>query len=310
MALEVVGSNPTIYLFIIIISPSLNKEIKFNNIKLLKIYTVIYYYVNTLWKPLNWFFNRPYNKTIYYINYNKITLPFTPKNNIHKKANTNYKVPRYKRAHTKTLYNYLKLTLHTYTSSDKIHHSFKTLYIQNSTKGAYIVNISKLLDYWLRVQQLVYNLFFYNISITTFGTVFFRNETYSLNWIFLSKLKLPWRYTKLFFFLLPITATPINYILPKLLITLGLRNSIILDILYHKTTIKHLHKVSIFTLGLVPTLYDSKSVSLAVPIHSDNIFTQLFFVKLLIRLRSLAEKNRYNLFVNTWSTTFYCKYIV
>jgi hypothetical protein len=80
----------------------------------------------------------------------------------------------------------------------------------------------------------------------------------------------------------------------KLLLGENINTSIILDTNYHKSTLDYLHKLSVFTLGVVPTTYNAKVVDLALPISIDNIFSQLFVLKLIIKTGKLVEYDRYN----------------
>jgi ribosomal protein S2 len=81
---------------------------------------------------------------------------------------------------------------------------------------------------------------------------------------------------------------------------MGLNNSIILDINYHKSTLMYLDKLSVFTLGVVPTSYDIKSVDLAIPVNIDNLFTQLFIVRLLVKFIKISENTKYTDYSNLW----------
>jgi len=199
---------------------------------------------------------------------------------------------------SKIFKTYLNISFYAYTSNTKIHPSFIHMYLLNSTKGSNLVNINKFFSVWLNVCTYIYNIYFYNLNPILFGTSFFKKEVYSLNWFSLPKLKTNWKYSKLFLFLVPTSKSGINSIVYKLLNIMGLTNSIVLDVNYHKSTLNHLNKLSIFTLGIVPTIYNIKCVDLALPVNIDNVFTQLFTIRLVVKLIKLSENNKY---LNSWS---------
>ena len=82
---------------------------------------------------------------------------------------------------------------------------------------------------------------------------------------------------------------------------MGFRLSIITDINYHNSTINYLNKYNIYTFGIVPTIYNIKSVDLSLPVSSDNIYIQLFFIKLLLKIKKTVEYNKYNFYFSTWN---------
>jgi len=53
-------------------------------------------------------------------------------------------------------------------------------------------------------------------------------------------------------------------------------------------------------VGIVPTFYNAKVVDLALPISVDNIFSQLFIIKLITQTSKLVEYDRYNFYKKLW----------
>ena len=165
--------------------------------------------------------------------------------------------------------------------------------MRHSTGGIYNLSITKLFNKWLQFSLFIYNISFYELKPIVFGTPFFKKEVNSINWLTLPKFNTYWRYTKLFLFFTPLHFSNKNNTLFKVLRGSGVYNSVVLDINYHRTTIVYLHKFFIFTLGIVPTSYDLKSVDLGLPVATDNIFTQLFFIKFFIKTSKVVEYNKF-----------------
>jgi hypothetical protein len=137
-----------------------------------------------------------------------------------------------------------------------------------------------------------------------FGTSYSKKEVISLNWLTLTSYnKTNWRFSKLLLFVLPSPRTNNTYTMFKLLSGNGFLNSIVLDIIYHKTTLYYLHKLSIFTMGVVPTVYDIKSVDFSIPTNNDSIFNQLFVLRLIYKVSKSVENDKYYTYKLAWKTT-------
>jgi len=53
-------------------------------------------------------------------------------------------------------------------------------------------------------------------------------------------------------------------------------------------------------MGVVPIIYNTSTVDLAIPAPSDTIFVQLFLLKFLLKVFKLSEVDRYNIRANLW----------
>jgi hypothetical protein len=209
-------------------------------------------------------------------------------------------IKKHKILYKKTFISYLNISLHTPTNTFKIHPSFNHLYLRQSVKGSLIINLLKFFSNWVNISTYLYNTLFYNLKPLLFGTVFFKNEVHSFNWLSLTKLNLNMRLSKTLIFTTPIKRNSVSNKIVKVLFGESVNTSIILDISYHKTTLDYLHKLSVFTVGIVPTTYNAKVVDLALPISVDNIFSQLFILKLLVKTGKFVEYDRYNYYKHLW----------
>jgi len=190
--------------------------------------------------------------------------------------------------------------MYNHTNVFKVHPSFNHLYVRQSVKGSYTINLLKFFSNWLNISSYLYNTLFYKLNPLLFGTVFFKNEINSLNWLSLPKLNINIRLNKTLIFTTPIKRNSISSKVVRILFTLNSNTSFILDTNYHKSTLDYLHKLSIFTVGIVPTFYNAKVVDLALPISVDNIFSQLFIIKLITQTSKLVEYDRYNFYKKLW----------
>jgi len=196
--------------------------------------------------------------------------------------------------------HYLNMSITSFLVDKKVHNSFINLYIKSTGRGLVIFSIAKFYSKWVEISQYFYNLKFYNIKYTLFGTVFFKNEIFSVNWLTLSKLKVFWRYNQLLLFVT--SSLNHNYLrlIYKLFKVGGFNNALVLDINYHKGTLSQLYKLNIYTMGVVPIIYNTSTVDLAIPAPSDTIFVQLFLLKFLLKVFKLSEVDRYNIRANLW----------
>ena len=168
MALEVVGSNPTIYQ----IKNQLHVKL-FKNNNTLKIsssyyliYVLYYLYIKHIHIPYSfnlnnvWYFsnlklfdNNPFfrkiSKTPFISTYKNYTINF--KNSIYLK---------------KSFLTYIKLNISTQNLTLKPHHSFKSFFIQGTFNGSMLVlSVNKFYNKYTNVLQLVSNLFYYNFLL-------------------------------------------------------------------------------------------------------------------------------------------------
>jgi hypothetical protein len=61
-----------------------------------------------------------------------------------------------------------------------------------------------------------------------------------------------------------------------------------------------LQNSSIFTSGLTPLTFNANSVDLSIPITTDNVFIQSFFLQTFLYLRKSSENTKYGQFKQLW----------
>ena len=201
----------------------------------------------------------------------------------------------------KTFKSFLRVTSASNSTIMIPHFSFKHFYLGYKRGGLVLLNINKLFNRWKDVYYLVFNLFYYEIELLTFSTSFFRSEVLSLNWQVMSKFKFMWRYTKPFLTSKPNKITTYGDFIFYRLNLLGLRVSLVVDVLYHSKTIYYLHRAGFYSIGLVPVNYNINTVNFAVPTASDSLFTQIFFIRFLAVTQQNSKTLKYRANKTSWS---------
>jgi energy-converting hydrogenase Eha subunit C len=185
------------------------------------------------------------------------------------------------------------------------HHSFRTFYLSNMAGGLTIISIPKLFQKWKSSYFLLFNLYYHGVDMLTFSPAFFKREVLSLNWAFHKNFQFMWRYTRPFLVFKPNKITNHGDFVFRKLRALGLSVGIVTDVLYHNKTIYYLKRTGFYSIGLVPTIYNAYTVDFAIPTAYDSIFTQIFFVRFLIRVKQDASTAYFTQLQNMWVTEPY-----
>jgi hypothetical protein len=221
--------------------------------------------------------------------------------------------PRITRPETKLSYSLKKSLLHLFTSFVRInmssyneltipHPTFRSFYLVHTKGGLTVITLSKLFQRWKNCYFLLYNLYYHNISVLTFSPSFFKKEVLALNWSFHKQFKFMWRYARPFLVHKPNKITNHGDFVFRNLRALGLSIGIVTDVLYHTKTIYYLKRTTFYSIGLVPTIYNAYTVDFALPTAYESMFTQIFFIRFLVRTKQDASAMKYNNLNNMWLT--------
>ena len=216
-----------------------------------------------------------------------------------------------KKPKTQIPLNIKKSLLHLFTSFIRInmssqnelttpHHTFQSFYLTHSKGGLTIITLSKLFQCWKNCYFLLYNLYYYKSNALTFSPSFFKTEVLALNWVFHKRFQFMWRYTRPFLVHKSNKITNHGDFVFRNLRHLGLSVGIVTDVLYHIKTIYYLRRTAFFSIGLVPTIYNAYTVDFALPTAYESIFTQIFFIRFLIRIKQDASFTEFNTLRQTW----------
>jgi len=195
---------------------------------------------------------------------------------------------------------YLRVTSVSSTGLFAVHPHFRFMFLRHSASASTVASISGVLTRWQSAYYFLFNLFYFNMEVMVFGTSFFKKELLSFNWKTTNHLKFMWRYTLPFLFLRSNKITNYGYFVFNRLRMLGMRTAFVVDVLYHNKTLYYLHRSNFYTLGVVPTNYSPFLVNFAIPTAVDSVFTQLFFVRFVIRVRQASQAWRYSLSKSEW----------
>lgn len=217
------------------------------------------------------------------------------------KSKTYNTIYKYQNTLHKSFYIFIKLSLSSQKLTLKPHHSFKSFFVKNKLNGSsLILNISKIRNKYFTFFSLILNMYFYKLPMLIFGHVFFKSEILSINWVHLSKFIYKLRLNDIILFITPFKRSQHLIKIFKLIKKSILKYAFIIDTTYHATTIEYLNKLSVLTIGPIPIIYNSKDLDITLPITTDNIFLQHFFLKLILSIKKYTEYKNYNLVLNLW----------
>lgn len=201
----------------------------------------------------------------------------------------------------KTFQVYTNIILFSKNYNNKPHNSFMSFFVNNTKQNSNsILSIKKFYSKYLNSFYFIYNIFFYKINFLTFGNSFFKNELFSINWILLKNHTFRHNQTDLSVFINPIKRNKSSIKLTSLInSTLNIKSILITDYIFHKTTVYFFQKQNTLTVGLLPITSNYTSLDVVIPVPSDNIFSQSFFIKLLVSFKKAVESNLYTLFKKT-----------
>lgn len=174
------------------------------------------------------------------------------------------------------------------------HALFKLFFIQLLTKDITFINISSYYKRWINTTNLLLNIFYNNQSMLIFGNKIFKDEILSINWSYnLLDYKLFKQSAPFFFW------NDVNYGLSSEAIFKKFKNKeinflFILDLKIHEKSTYFFNKSNIFSIGLVSVNNNPWLVSYPIPVFSNNLFIQYYFLSLYTHLRQESFKLFFN----------------
>jgi hypothetical protein len=67
----------------------------------------------------------------------------------------------------------------------------------------------------------------------------------------------------------------------------GFRSAFVIDLYYHKNTLHFLNKFKFVTIGPVPLFSNLYTFYISLPVVSNSVFSNLFFLRLVLKLKKL-----------------------
>ena len=181
-------------------------------------------------------------------------------------------------------YSFIRLNSWIKNKGLKTHHSFSVYYFYNNKSNLGFFNLRRTFNLWLNIVNFFKNIIFYKKLYTVFGNSYFKYEVLSLNYL-LNKNFSIWRYTHLLIFFISnkLTQSLEHYL--NYLILRDIRLTFIVDIFYHKRTVDILRKMKFVLIGPVPVTTNLYTLDIVLPVSSNSIFSNLFFMRLLLFLK-------------------------
>lgn len=172
------------------------------------------------------------------------------------------------------------------------HQSFAPFFFQNGGGASSFVNIRKINARWVDSYNLIFNLIFHDLVSLFFSNIYFKKEISALNWGLKSSMSL-WRLTQIVIFdRNNKIADSANYIFYKIRL-LGVINTFVFDSEYHIRTLYYLRRHGFYTMGVVALNKDRRVLDYAIPIGSNSLVAQLFFLRFFINIKKEVQSYRY-----------------
>lgn len=180
------------------------------------------------------------------------------------------------------------------------HTNFKPLFISQTSGLTQLINVNKLFTKWVNSYNFLLNIFFNKLNMFLFSSKVFKNEVISFNWSFnLLDYRL-FKYSNPYFYMKDTNFGVPSSIIFKRFEKKGLNTTFILDLKQHEKNLYFLKSINLHTIGLVPYSMNPWLVSYALPVTSNNIFIQYFFIKTLLFIKQYSEVQTYNNLKSTW----------
>jgi len=199
-------------------------------------------------------------------------------------------------------YDYWLLQQSRFNPKYTTHAHFKLMFLVCvDRKGFYnIIAISKFYQRWVTASTLIMNLSFFESSLYAFTHKAFIEESMAFNWQNNFMDYRLFKYASQLFYL-----KDSSYGNETRLIYLEeggfpVDAAIVSDVKAHERNLFYLQRSNFFTIGLVPANYDPWVFSFPVPLLSESLLGQYYFLGSLVRLSNLAQSSRFEFFYKSW----------
>lgn len=187
------------------------------------------------------------------------------------------------------------------TSYIKIHKQNRGFFIDNTyAPFTPYINISNIYTKWTHFNNFLINLFFTKTEVFMYSSKLLKNETLSFNWSYDLFTYTHFKKVSPFFFLKNAFYGHTSSIVYSNLIKSKIEVAFISDVKYHDKSVFQLRVNNVYLLGLVPYSINPWLVHYAIPTASNTLFTQYFFIKLLMYIRQQAEFYKFSNLKNIW----------
>jgi hypothetical protein len=182
----------------------------------------------------------------------------------------------------------------------KPHFRFKLFFNCQVNSDIFTLNMVKLFNRWTSSLTLIINLIYHELNLLAFGSKTFETEVLTINW---NTLKLG---TKLYdtsnqtlFFKNIKQSAWIRSILSRF--NRGTQEVFFFfDLTVRTKNLIWFKKFTCYKMGLVPSNYDPYSIDYPIPILSQNLLVQYYFIKVYFFLNFYARNLLFNKQKSLW----------
>lgn len=293
VALKVSGSNPDIYPVLIKqhwnldLSNKFKKNIFYKLFFLLRNYKTNFLYLIKLKNLV--VLTSTFKKNSFKYNFKSLDT------NVINKIKLNFFKKYPKQHYFKNLFkSYIYLNTWSEKFKLSVHPTLSQYYYYNSHFNTGLLNLKKLNNVWKNLLNFILNIFFFQLNFVTFSNSYFKYETLLLNIQLISLIKYLYKYTSSFVFLLNNKNRTILNLYFDFLKKSKCNILFIIDTYYNKNVIYLSNKFNLISIGPVPINNNLYILDIALPISSNSIFSNLFFLRLILKLKTLNLKLLWN----------------
>jgi hypothetical protein len=136
--------------------------------------------------------------------------------------------------------------------------------------------------------------------VLCFSTPYFRDETLALNWTYFKFFKSSWRFSRIFYFFINNKNTEETALFFKSIGNQHTKLTFLIDTFFHKNTLHFLNKNKFISIGAVPLTSNLYLLSVSLPIATNTLLSNLFFMRLILKLKVKSSSYLFNSRFTHW----------
>lgn len=198
-------------------------------------------------------------------------------------------------------FTFMSLSMAPYSKYSRPHTFFTLLFMDHNRYGSFTLNLKRCYMRWIGTYSLLYNLFYYNHDVIIFGHKIFRIDILAINTVTCKKLNTMSKYSTLFNqfreSLYGANVVDLMYDVD----TFEIETAFITDMTSLEKLATNLQVCDVYTIGIVSFADNPWAVAYPVPVHSNGLFTQYYFIRQLYHLQQNSAYTRFINLKNLWT---------
>lgn len=195
---------------------------------------------------------------------------------------------------------FVNLSLSSYAKYTRPHPAFNIMFMDCSGHGSITLNLKRCFMRWNGTHALLYSLFYYTNRLIVFGHKLFRTDIIALNAASGVPLQTFFKYSAPFFYLQNSTYGEIIANIIRGLRAFKVETAFISDLTSHDKTSIGLRRSNVYTIGIVAFSSNPWVLAYPIPVHSNGLFTQYYFIKYLYHIQQQASAARFRKVRTFW----------